>query len=768
MLFISWPQNPQPASPSRRVHQKIRRAAFQRAAARSRPRLELLEDRTLLSGVSFSTPASYPVGLVPFAIATGDLNGDGKPDLVVPNQSSNTVSVLLGKGDGTFQTAMNFAGAGAPRSVAIGDFNGDGKPDLVVPNVNGGNIVLLGNGDGTFRAGQTFATNGGGYSVVAGDFNGDHKLDIAVATANDLSVLLGNGDGTFQSPQSYLAGQLEPFSVAEGDFNGDGKPDLAVADLQGGTVGVLLGNGDGTFQTTQYTAPCFKLVIGDFNGDHKLDIVTANYSANSVSVLLGNGDGTFQAAQTFAIGVDAEYAVAGDFNGDGKLDLAVPNTSENTVSVLLGNGDGSFQAAHSFDVGLDPWSDAVGDFNGDGKLDLAVANAGGNSVGVLLNQLVTTTAVSGPTSSTYAQSVTYTASVTSGNTPVAGGTITFLDGDTPLSPALPVDTHGKASFSFASLNVGSHTITASYASGSPGGAGITGFGASTGTASLMINPVALSASGVKSTATAGALFTGTVATFTNVDPYGSAASYRAIITWSDGSTSNGTITGSGTLTVQGSHTYVDPGKDAVRVQISHVLGNTTTATALSTTTVVSLGQSVQSGLTGDIGFWHGKTGQALINGFNGGLGASALSGWLATTFPNLYGAGAGSNDLAGQFNSKVAAFFKTQSALPGSNVEAQVLATALNVYATTLSLGGTIAQAYGFTVSVDGLGADSFNVGADGTAFGVAKKTTLNVYELLEAVDRQTVLGVLYNGDPTLQKTSNHLLHVLNTAGSIS
>lgn len=97
-----------------------------------------------------------------------------------------------------------------------------------------------------------------------------------------------------------------------------------------------------------------------------------------------------------------------------------------------------------------------------------------------------------------------------------------------------------------------------------------------------------------------------------------------------------------------------------------------------------------------------------------------------------------------------------------------MLVTALNVYATTLSLGGTIGQGYGFTISADGLGADSFNVGAGGAAFGVAKKTTLNVYELLKAVDRQTVLGVLYNGDPTLQKMANHWLHVLNNAGLIS
>lgn len=218
------------------------------------------------------------------------------------------------------------------------------------------------------------------------------------------------------------------------------------------------------------------------------------------------------------------------------------------------------------------------------------------------------------------------------------------------------------------LNAGSHAITATY-SGSPGGAGTTGFGTSAGTTSLTISPAALSATGVNSRATAGALFTGTVAKFTNADPYGSAASYAAIITWSDGSTSDGTITGSKTLTVTGSHTYIDPGTDVVSIQISHILGNTTTATTLSTATVVSLGRAVQGGLTGDIDFWRGKNGQSLINGFNGGPYSTALSSWLSTAFPNLYGAGAGSNNLEYQFNYQVAAFFKTESALPGSNVE---------------------------------------------------------------------------------------------------
>jgi hypothetical protein len=436
--------------------------------------------------------------------------------------------------------------------------------------------------------------------------------------------------------------------------------------------------------------------------------------------------------------------------------------------VLLGNGNGTFQITQSFPTGFASDSLAVADFNGDGKPDLAFTNGGypAGEVSVLLNQFVTTTAMSGPTSSSYAQSVTYTASVTSNSTPVTGGTITFLDGTTAVSPALAVNTNGQASFSIATLNAGSHTITASY-SGTAGGAGTTGFGPSTGNTGLVINPAPLFATGVNFSATAGAPFTGPVATFTNADPYGSAASYTAIITWGDGSTSTGTITGTGTLTVSGLHTYADPVNEIVSVQISHNLGNTTTATVSDTATVTNLGLGVKHGLTGDIGFWHNSSGQALINSFNGGSTATALSSWLATAFPNLYGASAGGNNLTGQSNAQVAAFYLSQFALPSPTVEAQVLATALNVYATTTSLGGTAGQAYGFTVTATGLGADSYNVGSDGAAFGVANKTTLNVYELLQAVNRQAVNGVLYNGDKTLRSEASDLFGALNQAGAI-
>jgi hypothetical protein len=263
---------------------------------------------------------------------------------------------------------------------------------------------------------------------------------------------------------------------------------------------------------------------------------------------------------------------------------------------------------------------------------------------------------------------------------VLGGTLTF---STPATAASPV---GSYPVSPGGLTSGNYAIT--FASGT-----------------LTVTPAPLSATGVNVSATAGAPLSGAVATFPNADPFGSAASYIALITWGDGNTSAGTISGSGsTLTVSGAHTYADAVNQTVHVTISHKVGYTTTATTTATATVTSLGQGVQAGLAGGTGFWHSGNGQALINSFNGGSTATGLSAWLAASFPNLYGAAAGANNLAGKGNAQVAAFYLTQFALPGPKVEAQVLAAALNVYATTLSLGGTAGQAYGFTVSAPGWG----------------------------------------------------------------
>jgi Concanavalin A-like lectin/glucanases superfamily/FG-GAP-like repeat/PKD domain/Cadherin domain/RTX calcium-binding nonapeptide repeat (4 copies)/FG-GAP repeat len=384
------------------------RRTLRRTPARCRLALEALEDKTLLS-VTFSPAVNYDAGGDIRSVAMGDFNGDGHPDLVTANSDSLDVSVLLGNGDGSFKPAVQYAvgsfGSG-PWSVAVGDFNGDGHPDLVTADSDDSNrsvnvSVLLGNGDGTFQSAVNFAAGSGPHSVAVGDFNGDGHQDLATANSgtSDGSVLLGNGDGSFQSAGNFPVAEQFPSSVAVGDFNGDGRQDLAVASLAN-KVSVLLGNGDGTFSQWTFNATfgsgTSSVAVGDFNGDGHPDLVTANAGSANVSVLLGNGDGTFRSAVNMATGSGPTSVAVGDFNNDGRQDLATANygdPSNSTVSVLLGNGDGTFQSAINFATGsgptsvstFRPQSVAVGDFDGDGRQDLATANSNSNTVSVLLN-----------------------------------------------------------------------------------------------------------------------------------------------------------------------------------------------------------------------------------------------------------------------------------------------------------------------------------------------------------------------------------------------
>ena len=277
------------------------------------------------------------------SVAVEDVNGDGKPDLVVTDQCSDSgcvnhgfVGVLLGKGDGTFQPVVKYDSGGYDAfSVAVEDVNGDGKPDLVVANVcaasncsTGGAVsVLLGNGDGTFQAAKSYGSGGqDAYSLAVEDLNGDGKPDLITANYcadsncvidGSVGVLLGDGDGTFRAAVTYSSGAYHTVSVAVGDVNGDGKPDLVVAsdctsssNCANGSVGVLLGNGNGTFRAAvSYSSGGYEaqsVAVADVNGDRKMDLLVANAicapsdcATGSVGVLLGNGDGTFQPVVTY-------------------------------------------------------------------------------------------------------------------------------------------------------------------------------------------------------------------------------------------------------------------------------------------------------------------------------------------------------------------------------------------------------------------------------------------------------------------------------------
>jgi hypothetical protein len=359
-------------------------------------------------------------------LVTGDLNHDGRDDVVVGDYGGFDVSVLLSNGDGTFQAPRNVGLVDGALAIAIGDLDGDGIPDLVATEYYEDDVaVFRGNGDGTFAGPSYPLVSGGPNSVVVADFNGDNRLDIATGNygGNSVSVLLGNGDLTFQpEAQVPIASPPDAF-ISAVDVNGDGKRDLEVGSYYDPVVTVLLGNGDGAFAVSQNIGLGFKppapvsITVGDFTGDGKPDIayvgggvgfggkggprhphgtgnkiasLRASYDEVVAGIFVGNGDGTFAPGPSLAAGVDPFAIVAGDLQGDGHVDLLTVGNSPygpySNVSVIVSNGDGSFQQTAKASVEPAPTNPVMTDLNGDGVLDLVVPSVGAGDLSVLLGK----------------------------------------------------------------------------------------------------------------------------------------------------------------------------------------------------------------------------------------------------------------------------------------------------------------------------------------------------------------------------------------------
>lgn len=369
---------------------------------------------------SFASRQSLAAGINPSDVKAVDVNGDGKPDLIATNFNSATVSVRYNRSAPgavvlNFAARQSFATGVSPVSVATADVNGDGRSDLIVGNRQSNNISVLLNTTPApaavfnLAAQQSFATGTGPQAVQAADVNGDGRFDLIVPNRSDdtVSVLLNNtppGSATpaFMARQSFATGS-RPRSVAAADLNGDGRADLLVANFLSDSISVLLnttapGSATPSFAAQQSFATGnrpWSVTTADVNGDGRRDLLVANSGSASVSVLLnttvpGSATPSFAAQQSFATGFAPTSVTTADVNGDGRFDLIVANLGDDTVSVLLnitapGSATPAFDTQRSFAAGNTPFSLIAADMNGDGLPDLIAANRDDHAVSVLLN-----------------------------------------------------------------------------------------------------------------------------------------------------------------------------------------------------------------------------------------------------------------------------------------------------------------------------------------------------------------------------------------------
>jgi hypothetical protein len=552
-----------------------------------------------------------------------------------------------------------------------------------------------------------------------------------------------------------------------------GTLDLGTAASPGGNMLNINGTGEFVHNITGNFIPA----VGDTFEDNGTVLTASSLSFTTLA--------TTTATSVFGQSVTITATVTPDLPGSapptGNVDFYDTTTGTDLGSVPLSSGSAS----------LTIWALPTGihyiraTYSGDSNYTLSL-DALTQTVNKAPTATGTVTSLASPLFGVDSVTFTATISVPPPGSGSPSGSVDFVDTTTGQDLGSFPLVNGVASLSTGSLAVGNHTITATYR-------GDGNFLSSSGPASLVvIPPASLSGLVFEDFNDDGQVdfgengIAGVIITLAGTDDLGNTVS-RTQTTDANGVYAFGNLRpGSYTITETQPAGY-NQGIDTVGTWSGAALGTVSAvgqfSVSFSSTRYPINGTSginynfgerpvatgpVQAGQTAGIGFWHNKNGQALILALNGGTGTQ-LGDWLAATLPNMYGKNAAGDDLAGKSNAYIASFFHGLFAMQGPKLDAQVLATALSVYVTNATLDNTgVGEQYGFTVSGNGVGTATVNVGSNGDAFGVANNTTLTVMDLLLATNNLAVNGLLYNGNTGQRREANFVYSTLNDAGGIN
>lgn len=425
----------------------------------------------------FAPPIHYATAGSLYGLASGDFNSDGIVDLAASNYDMGRLDVLLGRGDGSFQSPVGYPVGGSPLEVTVADIDLDGHLDLATGNYSGRQIAILyGNGDGTFADRIVWNNSLFPKEIAVADMNGDGIQDLVSAnydySAGTISVLLGTGNRSFGPMTDFVSGNGSS-GVAIADFNGDASLDVVTTDYHGGTISILFNNGSGALggrvAYASGSVPAW-LLSADFDSDGATDVAVGNHESHELVVFHGNGDGTLQTPIKIAAGGNITFVRRGEFNGDSNFDFAASIPNLNSIAIFAGQADGSWSNPTYLATGSNPVGLVATDLDGNGTTDLASANRLGQSVSVLRNLAPAANphlSLSAPTATTLGTPVTVTVSALDANGLVATnftGTVQFKSSD--RFAQLPVDytftaaDQGVKTFDIAFQSLGEHTVSA--------------------------------------------------------------------------------------------------------------------------------------------------------------------------------------------------------------------------------------------------------------------------------------------------------------------